>query len=205
MKSTYNGKIALGLLIFGLTCIYSCTPKEVAEHKIKITAERANKNNEFLMSGSPLKTEDLPVFSGLKYFPINYSYLVKAQISIAASPKTIILEQGDTVKQMLKYGKVTFSLLEKEFSLTVYKPVLDALSDQEDYLFVPFFDATNGIETYAGGRYLYPEMQVDGSLIIDFNSASNPYCAYNHKYNCVMPPQENTIDFEIKAGEKSYH
>lgn len=183
----------------------ACTPKEVKEHQTKITTERATKNNEFLMSGSPITVEDLRSFSGLKYFPIDYSFVLEGNLKPFPNPNLVILEQGDTVKEMLRYGKISFEFMDKSHELTVFKYIVDELSEEDDELFVPFFDKTNGVDTYDGGRYIYPVNQGDGTVLIDFNLASNPYCAYNHKYNCVVPPPENTLSIEIKAGEKSYH
>ncbi|MFY0671812.1 MAG: DUF1684 domain-containing protein [Bacteroidia bacterium] len=196
---------ALIFILIALLFIVSCTPKEVTEHQTKVTTERATKNNEFLMGGSPITEEDLKSFSGLKYFPINYDYNLQGNLIPFPNPQKVILEQGDTVKEMLRYGKVSFEFMGKSHELTVFKYIVDELSEEEGELFVPFFDNTNGINTYDGGRYVYPVNQGDGTVAIDFNLASNPYCAYNHKYNCVVPPLENSLSIEIKAGEKSYH
>lgn len=183
----------------------SCTPKEIKEHQTKITTERATKNNEFLMGGSPIAEEDIKAFSGLKYFPIDYSYVLEGNLKPSPNPNSVVLEQGDTVKEMLRYGKISFEFMDNDYELTVFKYIVDELSEEDDELFVPFFDKTNGVDTYDGGRYIYPVNQGDGTALIDFNLASNPYCAYNHKFNCVVPPPENTLSIEIKAGEKSYH
>jgi uncharacterized protein (DUF1684 family) len=193
----------LSLLVVAL--LSSCTPKEVKEHQTWVTTERATKNNEFLMNGSPLAEEDLKSFSGLKYYPISFEYKLEGSLIPFNNPQSVILEQGDTVKEMLRYGKVSFELMDNTLELIAFKDLADDLNEENDELFVPFFDKTNGVETYEGGRYIYPVNQGDGTVLIDFNLASNPYCAYNHKYNCVVPPPENTLSIEIKAGEKSYH
>ena len=78
----------------------------------------------------------------------------------------------------------------------------------KDYLFLPFLDATNGIETYGGGRYLDVYIfENQTNIKIDFNLSYNPYCAYSHRYSCPIPPHENTLTVEINAGEKTpiYH
>jgi uncharacterized protein (DUF1684 family) len=75
-----------------------------------------------------------------------------------------------------------------------------------EYLFVPFGDATSGFESYGGGRYIefYISDIKNNKVIIDFNKAYNPYCAYTTGYNCPIPPAENLLTVAIPAGEKNY-
>jgi uncharacterized protein (DUF1684 family) len=89
--------------------------------------------------------------------------------------------------------------------LTIYQNI-DLMNQQgyEDYLFIPFNDLTNGMETYGGGRYLDVQQGEGDTLTLDFNKAYNPYCAYNPKYSCPIPPDENKLDVEIRAGEKNF-
>lgn len=75
------------------------------------------------------------------------------------------------------------------------------------YLFLPFTDATTGKESYHAGRYIDLKMEdiIDGKVVIDFNKAYNPYCAYvTGRYNCPIPPSENNLSIAIIAGEKDY-
>lgn len=71
-------------------------------------------------------------------------------------------------------------------------------------LFVPFMDLTSGDETYAGGRYLDLEIEPDGRVVIDFNLAYQPYCAYSSAYSCPLTPPENRLDVPVRAGERSW-
>ena len=72
-------------------------------------------------------------------------------------------------------------------------------------IFIPFNDRTNGKETYEGGRYLDAEILMPGyRIIVDFNDAYNPSCAYNEKFVCVLPLEENRLGIEIPAGEKKF-
>ena len=75
-----------------------------------------------------------------------------------------------------------------------------------DYLFIPFKDLSNGEATYGGGRYMDIRMDdiKNGELMLDFNKAYNPYCAYSDGYNCPVPPVENHLETEVNAGEKSF-
>jgi uncharacterized protein (DUF1684 family) len=70
----------------------------------------------------------------------------------------------------------------------------------KDYLFLPFTDLTNGNETYGSGRYIDLRIPERETIIIDFNKAYNPYCAYNYGYACPIPPKENKLKVEIRAG-----
>ena len=68
--------------------------------------------------------------------------------------------------------------------------------------FIPFRDGTSGDTTCAGGRYVGIEVPEDGSAVIDFNRASNPWCVYDEEFSCPAPPPENAITEPVEAGEK---
>lgn len=199
-------RLPLVIFLIGTAlCSLSCESEEDKAYRMSIVKERSDKNMEFALDKGPLDAEKRLSFTGLSYFPIQKEYFIEGVLELFPSPKTVLLEQGDTMKQMMRYGKAIFEWEGEEQALLMYKPVPDPLMREEDYLFIPFFDATNGEETYTGGRYIYPVLNNAGMLEIDFNRASNPYCAYNHKFNCVVPPAENTLEFPIKAGEKTFH
>jgi len=185
--------------------LVSCGEEVDKAYKMAVVKERSDKNMEFALDKGPLDETTRLDFTGLSYYPILQEYLVQGEFVPLQQAQTVLLEQGDTMKQMLKYGHAHFSVNGEKCSLLVYKPLPDPLMDQKDYMFIPFFDKSNGSETYEGGRYVYPVFNDAGDLEIDFNRASNPYCAYNHSFNCIVPPAENTLNFEIKAGEKSFH
>jgi uncharacterized protein (DUF1684 family) len=76
----------------------------------------------------------------------------------------------------------------------------------KDHLFLPFYDQSNGVESYGGGRYMDLKQTdiIDGQLELDFNKCYNPYCAYTTGYSCPIPPASNTLDFKILVGESAY-
>ena len=74
----------------------------------------------------------------------------------------------------------------------------------EDHLFLPFLDNTNGTTSYGAGRYIDLTIPEGDTIEIDFNTAYNPYCAYNEKYSCPIVPGENYIDADIEAGVKVF-
>jgi len=79
--------------------------------------------------------------------------------------------------------------------------------EYEALLFLPFNDTTNGADSYGGGRYIDLKIPSEESktIRIDFNKSYNPYCAYNAKYSCPIPPKENDLPIAILAGVKAYN
>lgn len=103
------------------------------------------------------------------------------------------------------FGVVSFELKGKLFELNVYQgEELMQTDGFEDYLFLPFLDNTNGASTYAGGRYIDLRIPKNSTIEIDFNSAYNPYCAYNEKFSCPIVPRVNYIDLRVEAGVKDF-
>ena len=88
-------------------------------------------------------------------------------------------------------GKVRFLVGNGEYELTLLKDT------DRGRFFLPFNDATNGLETYKEGRYLDPQQKPNGKLTIDFNYAYNPYCAYGEGWSCPLPPEQNKLPVEI--------
>ena len=158
---------------------------------------------------SPLNEEDFSGFKGLNYYPVNRVFRVTATFERKLGEKYFEMptSSGKT-KKFVKYGVLTFKLNGKAFSLSVYQADEETLAKFPEYanlLFVPFKDKTGRMDTYGGGRYIDIKEPKGGKVILDFNLAYNPNCAYgNDKYSCPIPPRENTLDVAIKAGEKRY-
>lgn len=157
-------------------------------------------------SRSPLKDKDRRNFKGLPFFSIDSNYVVKA--TLIRTPNTKWLNMKTTTSRLSKqklYGILNFTIKNTPLKLNVYQGKNTTnLSGVDDYLFLPFLDKTNGLETYSGGRYIDLDFPLQGSntLIIDFNKAYNPYCAYNSKYSCPIVPRQNYLKIKIKAGVK---
>jgi hypothetical protein len=155
---------------------------------------------------SPLIKEDLKKFKSLDFFPIDSSYRVVA--SFIRTPNELPFEMTTTTSRKsieVKYGEIHFKLHAKPYKLNVYQnQELILTKNYKNYLFLPFTDLTNGDESYGGGRYIDLEIPIDNTMIIDFNKAYNPYCAYNHKYSCPIPPRENDLGVKIKAGVMAF-
>jgi uncharacterized protein (DUF1684 family) len=105
-----------------------------------------------------------------------------------------------------KFGKIKFNLDNTYFELNVYKDQ-ELINDQTniDDFFLPFYDNTNGITTYSGGRYMDLKVSKDSIISIDFNKAYNPSCVYNYKFSCPIVPSENFIALKVNAGVKDYN
>lgn len=177
-----------------------------AEHdrwEIDLVNMRIEKNAEFEVPGrTPLPADRLADFVGLEYYYPAPELRFRTPFLAEAGTDTVSLvkRQGQTVKYVRR-GKVRFSHLGKTHTLAVFGP---ADTTGGDYLWLPFFDATSGHGTYAGGRYLDIQVDDQGLVDLDFNYAYNPLCDYNpDRFNCTLPPMDNTLPFPVEAGEKT--
>lgn len=164
-------------------------------------------NKEFSSNeDSPLTEEDLASFTKLEFFPIDTAYRVTANLKLHKDSKPFkMATTTDRLPVYKLYATATFTIKGKDFQLEIYQNEKLTLSaDYEDHLFLPFTDKTNGDTSYGGGRYIDLNIPEGDQIIIDFNQAYNPYCAYNDKYSCPVPPEVNHLDTEIKAGIMAY-
>lgn len=156
---------------------------------------------------SPLTEEDFRSFKGLDFYPINEKFIVEAKFVRTPEEKVFKMKTtGTRTPEYVKYGQLIFSLDGKEFKLNLYQNI-DLIKKEgfADYLFLPFSDLTCGKESYIGGRYIDMRIPKGKTVLIDFNKAYNPYCAYNHKYSCPIVPLENDLEVAIFAGVKKFH
>jgi uncharacterized protein (DUF1684 family) len=155
---------------------------------------------------SPLPKEEVATFTALEFFPVSKKYRVEADFKL--TPDTEPFQMPTTTSRLVwyrKFGEASFKLDDKELALAIYQnQELIKKEGYEDYLFLPYKDFTNGVETYGGGRYIDMRIPEGDVIVIDFNKSYNPYCAYNYKYSCPIPPEENHLDVEIRAGVKDW-
>ncbi len=173
----------------------------------EINHHRNEKNIAFSKANnSPMTEEQLKTFVHLNYYPPQKKYKVKALL-VKDSIQTEFKMKTSTDRLPIyrNYGKLHFKIDSVDYVLTAYQNVkFSTIEGYEDYLFLPYRDLTCGEESYGAGRYIVFRMPKGNSLYIYFNFAYNPLCAYNHKYSCPIPPAENTLFVEIRAGEKIY-
>ncbi len=175
----------------------------INDYAINIAKIRKEKDVYFKESDeSPIVNKVM--FRGLDYFDVRQKYKVVAQLTFIDSLSVLrVLRNDGKVTPYQRFARATFSLDHVEHSVVLLK-----LLDQEEgdaSLFLPFTDLTNGGETYKGGRYIDLHWKEGQKKIdIDFNLAYNPYCVYNYKYSCPIPPRENFIQAKILGGEKKF-
>lgn len=195
-------KIILCLL---LICLFN-TKVRGQSYEQEIHEFQNELNEEFLdPEESPLTKQERKKFSGHSFFPINKKYRVEAKfVKIDNSLPFQMKTTTDRLSTYEKYGEAIFEIDGKLLKLSIYQSHrLRQTEKYENYLFLPFTDLTNGEETYGGGRYIDLYIPSKETIIIDFNKAYNPSCAYNHSYSCPIPPKENDLNIKIIAGVKN--
>lgn len=198
MKKKYLAIVVIAILI-AITISFVQKGKE--DYAKSILNERIDKNDFFANDKeSPLKKHQKEVFSELNYYDVDISYRVKATLTRTKGLPILSLKTSDNkIKSYERYGTAEFKLNGVPQKLLVLKPTNTKL---KNYYFIPFYDETTARETYGGGRYLEPEIE-GNTVIIDFNLAYNPYCAYAEGFSCPIPPKENKLTVLIEAGEKN--
>jgi uncharacterized protein (DUF1684 family) len=160
---------------------------------------------------SPIEPEERPAFKGLRYFPPDPAYRVRAQMT-AGDGSELAIETGgaDGAIRYRRAGQLVFDLGGEPCRLTVL-----SLVQYAGGLFVPFKDMTSRHETYGGGRYLFDTAKDTDALVleitpgspevvIDFNYAYNASCAYSPRWACPLAPPENVLKVPVRAGELTY-
>lgn len=155
---------------------------------------------------SALSDEQKATFTGIDYFAYDPVLRFVLPIDTDVEDEVFDLElQDDGLIRMRRLGKVHFEIASQRVSLSLFW-----IMGYGGGVFLPFRDATNNRETYGGGRYLLDTIkhadlgQEDSMLVIDFNYAYNPSCAYNVRWVCPLSPAENKLPLAIRAGEKRY-
>jgi uncharacterized protein (DUF1684 family) len=181
-------------------CASNESSNSVATNK-RLDDFRKHKDDYFASGAhSPLDHDQQHGFEGLVYF--DYNPELQFELAIEPSeqqgePLTVDTSDGQKVDFQIA-GNVRVLVNDAEYELTVLKDY------DRGRFFLPFADATNGLETYQGGRYIDPQEKPNGKLTVDFNYAYNPYCAYGEGWSCPLPPEVNRLSVEIRAGEKSF-
>jgi len=167
-----------------------------------VLAEWRRQKDEFLARhpSSPIYGET--GFAGLTYYPEDPAARVPARVERkpVAAPVTLPTSSGDEQRYQ-EYGVARFELDGHLLALTLFASVDEPEGPR---LFLPFTDATSGSETYGGGRYLDPHVKAaePAEVLLDFNYAYHPYCAYAEGYSCALPPPGNRLPVPVRAGER---
>lgn len=175
-------KSALPIIVFLILHISHVQAQTSGVYEKEIIAFQHELNEEYAdPKKSPLKPEALSSFTALPFFPIDEKYRLEARFVRTPNSKPFRMKTSGIKRPIYeKYGEVHFELEGETYQLNVYQNhELREAEAYQDYLFIPFTDLSSADETYGGGRYLDLRIPEGDSLVIDFNKAYNPYCAYN--------------------------
>ncbi len=155
---------------------------------------------------SPLSSEQQGRFGGLHYFPYDSALRFLLPVNTEVVPETFELKlEDDGLVRLRRFGTIYFPVEGQAVSLSLFW-----ILGYGGGVFLPFRDLTNNQETYGGGRYLldtikHADLGQEGCrLVIDFNYAYNPSCAYDPRWHCPLAPSENLLPVAIRAGEQRY-
>ena len=155
---------------------------------------------------SPLSPTQRTAFSGLRYYPYDPALRFVLEPDLAVERESFDLTlRDDGPLTLTRFAKVHFELLGERVSLSLFW-----LEGYGGGLFLPFRDGTNGKTTYGGGRYLLDTVkgadlgEESGKLVLDFNYAYHPSCAYHPRWACPLAPPENRLTQPVEAGEKGF-
>lgn len=143
-------------------------------------------------------------FGGLKYFAPDIRFRIQATIAHIAKSETIVLTTNTGEGQMYRtYAWAEFDIDNLRHRLLILE--VTEVGPDQGRLFLAFADQTSGNESYGAGRYLdIKKVPGASTIMLDFNNAYNPYCAYSETFICPFPPKQNILVTSIKAGEKVY-
>ena len=177
---------------------------EVDEWEVHIERERTEKDQFFAGHWqSPIPSQDRASFKKLDYYPPDPNYRFEIELHEHDEKKIVRMAYTKGDEQDFPMGRIPLKIGDEECVLQAY-----ASDPEEERLFVPSKDATSDLETYGAGRYLDLDAGWDrtaeGTWILDFNKAYNPWCVYSEDYTCPFVPPENWLKVPIRAGEKNY-
>lgn len=213
------------ILILALFLLSACNASKQASKAVgvetKVTAEtdpykleamefQTKLNEDYLGEEesplSDLQKKILQRNGGHNFFDINPDLRFLADFDTNVEHKTI--EFKTTTERLAiydLYGIATFSIDSKTYKVNIYQSHrLRVMEEYKDHLFFPFTDLSNGETSYGGGRFIDLTIPEADQIVIDFNQAYNPYCAYSTKYSCPIPPKANFIDYVINAGVRNF-
>ncbi len=151
------------------------------------------------------KLARLQELGGLPFFPLDSTYRVVADFTPYTDPEIVQMPtSSQRVAEFRVYGRASFTIEGEKLTLDVFETTNPNVPEEyAGLLFLPFQDATSGSETYGGGRYLDLPKPEGDELVIDFNKAYHPYCAYSDGFSCPVPPARNRLPVAVRAGVRS--
>jgi uncharacterized protein (DUF1684 family) len=203
---TKNIFAILAIILVIVIIFYSFrSGSDEAAYRAELKKEREERDMH--MRGS----EDSPFaaspesYKGLEYFEPDMRFRITAALTEIKDRKPVVLQTSDGKQQSyVEYAYAEFDFGGFHNKLLILESM--DMGPLKGKLFLAFGDETSAKETYGAGRYL-DIAKVPGatSILLDFNKAYNPYCAYSEKFSCPLPPRENLLEIAVRAGEKNYH
>lgn len=189
------------LLLLTGALVLSCGEEAPSGYEQTIMEERVQRDMQMREKESVLPPERRDAFKGLNFYEVDPTYRYVVPLQQFSAPDTVMIaESTGGLRQHVQIGQVTIPLPEGEEELVVFEGERETPRGR---LWIPFADSTNGHSTYKAGRYVDLRSINDDSVMVDFNRAYNPTCAYNPDFACPLPPSENRLDASVPAGEKS--
>ena len=193
----FKNKFVLGIIALGILAsvyyLFSSAPT---------FAEKTNKEIEDYKT-TLLTMDESPIAklgkSGISFFEPDENWLFEADFEKSTDKKEFMVNMTDsTIEAAHLAGYVTLNISGENYRLLVF--------DEGANYVLPFKDLTNGVETYGGGRYINIEKGelIGNKLTVNFNNSHNYYCAYEEEYACPIPPKENSLPLEVRAGELDF-
>jgi hypothetical protein len=180
-------------------------PLSPADYAASVLEWRRHREEFFRTSpDSPVPKELRSAFPAPEYYAVEPSWRLSLPFLAYSDPETLDLITNTGERRALRrLGRVEFVRDGVRVQIHLYRA--DDKGQDTRSLWVPFTDSGAGRETYPAGRYVDAELQPDGTVLLDFNFAYNPYCAYGlSNYSCPMAPRENHLSIAIHAGERGY-
>jgi uncharacterized protein (DUF1684 family) len=196
----------LCLLLFFTACnttksAMQTTANDAATHQAELSAKYLDAKRTIL---PPAALAELQKVGGLPFYTIDPAYRVEAKLERFKDPEIIKMQTSSTrLAEYEIFALATFEMKGKAVSIPLYRSLrTDIAPKYQNLLFLPFKDHTSGKTTYGGGRYMDLPIPKGNKLVIDFNKAYHPYCAYTTGYSCPVVPADNYLDLAVEAGIK---
>ncbi len=190
---------------FGFLCLavglVACGGSGTSQsYEQRVTQDRVQRDMQMREKNSVIAPSRRSDFRGLNYYPVDTSHRYVVPLQHYDVPDTVrVAESTGTVSEQVVVGTVTVPFPQKAAPLVVFKV---RSGPERGKLWIPFADSTNGATTYTAGRYVDLQPRSGDSVVVDFNRAYNPTCAYDPSFACPLPPPENRLAFGVPAGEK---
>lgn len=188
------------LLLVGFALTACGEEASTDDYEQAVMQSRVQRDMRMRDKESVLPPDRRDAFKGLNFYDVDPAYRYVVPLRRFSAPDTVMIaESTGGIRPQVRVGQVDVPLPEGDHELVVFRGEGDTPRGR---LWIPFADSTNEHSTYKGGRYVDLKPVEGDSVVVDFNRAYNPTCAYNPDFACPLPPPENRIDAPVPAGEK---